>query len=266
MKKLLVGSVIVPLVAAIGLAHEKEPLIVENTGKPRFFAEFVLAVHSADVWRGMVQNDEPVWQPGAVFGVSLQDYGKVYASAMSCFDATKRNRQTTFAGLNAIDYVAGYEVDLGDFTLGAGHIWYTYPKVNGPDYEGSVREFFVTAAYNTDFVVPFIEAYYAYDIVEGVYVTAGLRKEIQVTDPLSVGAEISIGGRSAGMTKYYFDGREGKMWLTDGNATLFAKYDLTDNVFVGARIARVSLLDSDLKGVWYKDNALRGGVNVGVTF
>jgi hypothetical protein len=67
------------------------------------------------------------------------------------------------------------------------------------------------------------------------------------------------------MTGYHF-GQEGKMWLTDGNAALFAKYDLTDNLFVGARLAWMSLIDDRLKGICHRDNIIWGGISLGASF
>ena len=249
-----------------GTAWAQEVALEEDEGENLFYAEFALGVYSADVWRGMVQNDEPVWTAGATFGLNFQDYGRFFVDFSTTLDITKRNEQTTFGGLNAIDYLIGYEVDLGDFTLGAGHLWHTYPKANGPDYEGSTREFFATIAYNNDYVVPFVEAYYDYSVVEGVYALVGLRKEMQVTDQLSIGAEVTIGGESRGMNKYYYDGCISRTGLTDWNAAIFAQYDLTDNIFVGATLAWVSTLDSRLEDVWFKDHTPWGGINFGVSF
>ncbi|MCL2103993.1 MAG: hypothetical protein FWH21_02910 [Kiritimatiellaeota bacterium] len=269
LSKFILSALALALPCATAWAHESHGHDLTREGgasENLFYAELVLGASSADVWRGMVQNDEPVWQPHVMFGIDLKGYGKVYGDVLFCFDATTRNRQTTFGGLNAIDYWAGYEVELGDFVLGAGHIWYTYPKANGPDYEGSAREIFAKLSYKNAYVVPFIEGYYDYNVAEGIYALAGLRKEVQVADPLSVGAEVSVGGGSGGMTRYYFDGRTSKTGLTDGNAELFAKYDLTDNLFLGARVAWTSLLDDRLKGVWFRDHTLWGGIEIGMTF
>ena len=265
MKKLLTLAVVLSLTAACGIAQENAPDVKENADGSLVYANLTLGVYSAYVWRGMVLNDEPVWQPNATLGANLQDYGKIYTDFWLNFDATARNRRASFGGMNQINYRAGYEVELGDFTLGAGHIWFTYPQANGPDYAHSTREVFATLAYNNEVVVPFIEGYYDYNVAEGVYAIVGLRKEVQVADQLSVGAEVSLGGGSDGMTGYYF-GQEGKMWLTDGNAALFAKYDLTDNLFVGARLAWMSLIDDRLKGICHRDNIIWGGISLGASF
>ena len=247
-------------------AQEEAPEVAQEEEENLFYAEFGLGLYSADVWRGMIQNDEPVWTAGATFGLNFQECGRLYVDFSTTFDVTRRNDQTAFGGLNAIDYLVGYEFDVGDFTLGAGHVWHTYPKANGPDYDASTREFFATIAYNNDYVVPFAEAYYDYSVVEGVYAFVGLRKEVQVMDQLTVGAEVTIGGESRRMNKYYYDGHTSRTGLSDFNAALFAQYDLTEHIFVGATLAWASTLDSRLEDVWFKDHAPWGGINFGVAF
>ena len=265
MKRLLVSAVILPLAAATGLAQNNVPVIREEAGECPLFAELALDVYSAYVWRGMVLNDEPVWQPGLKLGADLQDYGKAYAGAWLNLDLTKRNRRTAFGGLNELDYRAGYQIGLGNFEMDAGHRWYTFPKANGPDYGASTREVYASLAYANDIVVPFIEVNYDYSVVEGVYAVTGLRKEVRVEDRLTLGAEVTLGGGSHGMTKFYY-GEPGKMWVTDANAALFATFDLTEHLFVGARLAWMSALDNRLKGVYHKDDILWGGISLGATF
>ncbi|MCL1920778.1 MAG: hypothetical protein FWG50_06825 [Kiritimatiellaeota bacterium] len=264
--KAYVFPVLILQLATAGVAQDDAPLVKEDAGENLFYAELALDAYSAYVWRGLVLTDEPVWQPGATLGMSLFGYGKGYGSVWSSFDATRRNRQTAFGGLGEMDYTAGYEVDLDGLTLGAGHIWYTYPKANGPDYAHSTREAFVALAYNNAYAVPFAEVYYDYAIAEGIYATVGLCKEVEVADGFTVGAEMSVGGGSDGYMECQFDGANGKMWLIDGNAALRASYALTDSITIGARIAWMSLFDDRLKGASRRDAILWGGINLSVMF
>ena len=266
MKRLVFPLLLLSCVTATGIAQEGAPPVTDDAGEDLFYAELALDAYSAYVWRGQVLTDEPVWQPGATLGMNLYGYGKAYATVWASFDATRRNRQAAFGGLNEIDYTAGYEVALGEATLCAGHIWYTFPKANGPDYAHSTREVFATLAYNNAYIVPFIEAYYDYAVAEGAYATVGLCKAFPLTDRLVAGAEISGGGGSGGYTRNQFDGANGKMWLIDGNAALSVSYALTDALSIGARIAWMSLLDDRLKGVYHRDHILWGGINLSMTF
>ena len=227
-----------------------------------------LDLYSAYVWHGCVLNDEPVWQPDLALTYSFGDYGAVTADAWMNFDATGNNSQRSFAGMNEIDYTLQYAVTLSDFSLGIGHIWYTFPAMGDTEYYPSTREIFVSAAYNNDIVVPFVKAYYDYAQVNGAYVTVGLRKEMTF-DKLTAGAEVALGGASRGYTSYYFDpdgvGNKGNYFFTDATALIYAKYAITDRISVGARLGWVSVLDNELKGVYHEDNLLWGGINLGIT-
>ena len=227
-----------------------------------------LDLYSAYVWHGCVLNDEPVWQPDLALTYSFGDYGAVTADAWMNFDATGNNSQRSFAGMNEIDYTLQYAVTLSDFSLGIGHIWYTFPAMGDTEYYPSTREIFVSAAYNNDIVVPFVKAYYDYAQVNGAYVTVGLRKEMTF-DKLTAGAEVALGGASQGYTSYYFDpdgvGNKGNYFFTDATALIYAKYAITDRISVGARLGWVSVLDNELKGVYHQDNLIWGGINLGIT-
>jgi len=224
-----------------------------------------LDLYSAYIWHGMVVNDEPVIQPYAGLTYSFGDYGAVTADAWFNFDTTGNNGQRHVGGINEIDYTLSYAVTLGDFSLGAGHIWYTFPSVSSADYYPSTREIFVSAAYNNDIVVPFVKAFYDYARADGAYVNLGLRKEMTF-DKITAGAELSLNGASHPFTEYWYgDGAESQYWFTDAQALIYAKYAITDNFFVGARLGWVSTVDNELKGVYHEDNLLWGGINLGVS-
>jgi hypothetical protein len=223
-----------------------------------------LDLYSAYIWHGCVLNDEPVWQPDVAMSYSFGDYGTVAADVWMNFDATGNNHQTHCAGMNEIDYTLQYSVNIGDVALGVGHVWYTFPSISSADYYPSTKEVFVSAAYNNDIVVPFIKAYYDYSEAEGVYATIGLRKEISLAKNVVAGAELAFGGATDPYTQYYF-GQDSKSWFTDGNATIYAKYNITDTVFVGVRLGWMSTMNGDLKDVYHEDNLIWGGINLGAS-
>lgn len=260
--------------ASVLLVHAAEPV---STNAPAATPEVVkeetpfpltvgatLDLYSAYIWHGCVLNDEPVWQPDVAMSYSFGDYGTVAADVWMNFDATGNNHQTHAAGMNEIDYTLQYSVNIGDVSLGAGHVWYTFPSVSSSDYYPSTKEVFVSAAYNNDIVTPFVKAYYDYSEAEGVYATIGLRKEITLADNLVAGAELAFGGATDPYTQYYF-GEDSKSWFTDGNATIYAKYNITDNLFIGARLGWMSTMNGDLKDVYHEDNLIWGGINLGAS-
>lgn len=223
-----------------------------------------LDLYSAYIWHGCVLNNEPVWQPDVAVSYSLGDYGTVAADVWMNFDSTGNNNQTHIAGLNEIDYTVQYSVDVGPVSLGAGHIWYTFPSISSTAYYPSTKEIFVSAAYNNDIVTPFAKMYYDYSEAKGIYATVGLRKEVSLTDRLVAGSELAFGGATDPYTQYYF-AQDSKSWFTDGTAAIYAKYSITENLFVGVRLGWMSLLNNDLKGVYHEDNLLWGGINLGAS-
>jgi hypothetical protein len=212
----------------------------------------------------MIVNDEPVLQPDLAMTYSFGDYGSVTADAWMNFDTTGNNDQRHVGGINEIDYTLQYNVTLGDFSLGVGHIWYTFPSVSSADYYNSTREIFVSAAYNNDIVVPFVKVYCDYAEAEGFYATVGLRKEMTF-DKLTAGAEVALSGATHPYTEFWYSGAESQYWFTDAQAVIYAKYTITDNIFVGARLGWVSTVDSELKDVYHENNLLWGGINLGIT-
>jgi hypothetical protein len=238
-------------------------VVKEETPFPLTFAA-TLDIYSAYIWHGMIVNDEPVWQPYFGLTYSFGDYGSVTADTWMNFDTTGNNSQRHVGGINEIDYTLTYAVNLGDLSLGISHIWYTFPSVSDTDYYNSTREILVSAAYNNDIVVPFVKAYYDYAEAKGVYVTVGLRKEMTF-DKLTAGAEVFLSGASHSYTEFWYSGAESQYWFTDAQALVYAKYSITDNIFVGARIGWVSTMDNELKDVYSENNLLWGGINLGIS-
>lgn len=244
---------------------------VKEEEKNLFSFEMYVDFYSAYVWRGMVLTEEPVWQPNAMLGLNLGDYGKVYTELFANFNTTTRAHHNQCGGIDEIEYALGYEVDVSFLTLGIAHIWHTYPSITDSQYEASSREISLSAEIDNEYVVPFVETYVDYARVDGVYAIAGLRKEIKVGDQLTLGAEVTLGGGTNPYTEYYF-GNNSKSGLVDGNIAIFSKFDITDNVFIGARIAYMAVLDSDIQGIYpeydnyAKDNMIWGGFTFGITF
>lgn len=56
--------------------------------------------------------------------------------------------------------------------------------------------------------------------------------------------------------------------LMDFNAAVFAAYSLTENISVGARLAWMSLVDSDARDneTYFDEDLLWGGVNLSASF
>ena len=268
MKNRMSAFVAMAAVAGSVLAQEAAVPAVVEEGAPDtgFSFDATLDLYSAYVWRGVVVNDEPVWQPGATVSYETGDYGTFSANVWASFNMTDRNQHSHFGGIEEIDYTLSYAIDVGPVSLSAGHIWYTFPSISDSAYLHSTREVYATAAYNNDIVTPFVKAYYDYEAAEGFYGNAGLTKSVEINDQFSVGAELSVGAGDSDYMACYF-GKDDAA-LADFNAAVFCSYALTDNLSVGARIAWMSLIDSDVRDneVYWDEDLLWGGVNLAASF
>ena len=273
MKKLLCAVCVIAMgavaVSAAEPAPQQQPELREEeapAGNP-FKLEVMTDIYSAYVWRGCVINDRPVWQPSLTTGYRFDDFGTVSVGAWSNFDITGRNHQRSGLGLNEFDSSADYTLDISDFALKFGHMWYTYPKVNGPDYWKTTREFYTGLAYKNEIVSPSVTAYYDYFQANGWYVQFGLNKEVEV-DRFVFGGDLNLGLATDNYCETYY-GRGADGGLADFSADLYVSYALTDHIAVGATVAWSSLLGTDARAnevAGWDEDCLWGGINLKASF
>lgn len=263
MKRLMIVAMMAMASACAVSAQE----VKEVETSPLSF-EATADIYSAYVWRGLVLNKHVVLQPGATATFDLKEAGSLSASVWSDFNLAQNskhaaNTHRAFGGLDELDFTASYAIDIGDFSLGAGHIWYTFPKANGSDYGNSTEEVFLTLAYNNDVVTPFISVNYDYNLVEGYYANIGLSKQIDINDRLSAGCEISLGAGDDDYNEAYFGTSDG---LLDFNASVFLAYSVNENITVGAKLAWMSLVDDDARDNVAQSDILWGGLSLSAGF
>ena len=225
-------------------------------------------LYSAYVWRGLVVNKHAVLQPGATATFDLGDAGAISANVWSDFNLAQNsrhaaNRHRAFGGLDELDFTASYAIDLGDFSLGAGHIWYTFPRANGSDYGHSTEEVFLTLAYNNDIVTPFVSVNYDYNLVNGFYANIGLAKQLEIADRLTAGCEVSLGAGDEDYNDAYFGAGDG---LLDFNASVYLAYAVNETITVGAKVAWMSLIDNDTRDNVSQSDILWGGLSLSAGF
>ncbi|MGN0854229.1 MAG: TorF family putative porin [Kiritimatiellia bacterium] len=246
---------------------EAEKEMVSEEGSP-FSVEFSMDILSDYVWRGMICNDNPVWQPSVTLGYDTGDYGALSANIWSTFDLTHKrgtfNNSRRSAGLQEIDYTISYAIELAGIGFEVGHIWYTYPNNNG----SSDQDLYATVSYENPFVTPSASVYWNYsdscgNDVSCLYYTFGLSHDFTITDALSLtpSASLSFGGNA-----WTDCGNE----LTDQTVGLSASYELCDNVSLGAQINYTWIPSHTLRKGDYmgegKDQLCWGGINVTVSF
>jgi len=264
MKKLLVVALAMIAVASAGIAQEAAPVVAAESSPLSF--EATLDLYSAYVWRGCVITDEPVYQPGGSIGYDLGDLGSISAGVWANFDMTDANNTRSTGGLNELDYTLSYAKDLGDFSLEAGNIWYTFPKSNGPDYGNSTEEVYGKVAYNNDIVVPSFALYYDYNVVEGFYGSFALAKDFEINDQVTAGLFGSIGAGDEDYVRAYYGSSDAA--VLDGNLGAYISYAINDNFSIGATLVWTSLIDSDVRdqGAYHEEDMLWGGINLAASF
>jgi hypothetical protein len=272
MKRLLVTAIAMITVSLTATAQTAAPAtaaapveVKEESPDTGFSVSGTLDLYTAYVWRGMVLNDRPVYQPGATLSYATADFGSFSFGAWGNADMSDRSGHRTGGGLNEIDYTAAYSVDVSDFSLGLGHIWYTFPKASGQDYYNSTREVYASVAYNNDIVTPSLALYYDYAVMDGYYGLASLSKAITLTDQLELGLTTSLGAGDDDYMGYFGVTESGFM---DFNVGASLTYSLTDNLSIGGKIMWTTLVDSDARSAeaYWDEDLLWGGVNLAASF
>ena len=119
-------------------------------GESPFSVELSMDVLSDYVWRGMICNGNPVWQPSVTASYDAGDFGTISGNVWSSFDLTHKRGTATnsrrSAGAQEIDYTLSYAVELAGVGLEVGHIWYTFPNNNG----SSDQDLYATVSYKND--------------------------------------------------------------------------------------------------------------------
>ncbi|MDA3923581.1 MAG: hypothetical protein PF904_02645 [Kiritimatiellae bacterium] len=268
MKKLLIVALAMVAVASTCMAQE----VAEAEGIPLSF-DVTLDIYSSYVWRGYQVNDDPVAQPGAVASLDLGEYGSIFAGVWANYDFNNFSGGDNRAdGFSELDYTLSYAIDLKDFSLEVGHIWYSYPVFSDEEYDVSTEEIFVSIAYNNDIVTPSLTVYHDYsddDDVEGTYASVALSKDFEITEQVSASVFASLGGCDEDYADSYYGAADGN-YLLDGNVGVSTSYAINDYLSVGATLVWTSVVDSDVRDVadanGLDQDMLWGGLNLAASF
>lgn len=130
-------------------------------------------VFSAYMFRGQDLFNGTSLQPAVNLGYSLGGAGSLSASAWShlSIDHTlpAENR------FSEVDYTLSYSIGIDALTLGAGHVWYTFPD-NDDELEDTAEWF---ASIGVDTVLsPTLTYYRDYDLVKANFFVLGVSHEI----------------------------------------------------------------------------------------
>lgn len=269
MKHVLMNAAV--LVACAVCAQEKpatnqtvEASAPETTEKEiasGFFAEANADVYSAYVWRGIVINDHPVFQPEGIVGWQDEAIGAFSFGVWSTMNLTSRHDGATPAGKDATgkfsetDFNFNWNRDLGPLNLELGWNYYYYKY----DCDLNINELYALVTYNNDFVTPYIQANWDVDESTSLYTTFGLNREFGLTDRLTLGLDAALGWGSTDYVRYYFNGERDDGFggtiednrssgtLTDYIGQAYLSYALTDAVSLRGTLAYSGFVDNSIR-------------------
>ncbi len=158
-------------------------------------AEAELPLYSKYIWRGMNNTNDWVLQPSAEVGVLGFALG-VWAN-MDLTDVNEENGK-----FREIDYTLGYRLGVPIVNLGAGFIFYDYPKHE----KYNTSEFYLSGQVNI-LLSPSLTVYQDIDKYKGAYWEASIGHGFQVGESVNIDLTGGLGLGSEGFIRGYFEGQ-----------------------------------------------------------
>ena len=259
------------LAGAAALAEEGQPLSFDVR----------MDTYSAYIWRGKALDKHAVTQPSVIGTYDAGECGAFSLKLWSNWDLSQRSSDSkatrTGGGINVLNLTPSYTKDFGPVDVTVGNIFYTFPGDGYPNNSKSTYELYATAAYRHALATPSLSVYYDYRGVGGgflednplkdLYIRAALDKSVRLADRVTAGGCLLLG---AGTSRYnavrYYSPGEG---FADYQASVFARYALTDIFSVGATLAYTGLIGGgwglDRQSVT-PDEIFWGGINLRAVF
>jgi len=215
---------------------------------------------TAYLWRGMRLTNNPVVQPSLTFsayGFSLNAWGSVDVTDVNEDDGEGYH-------LQEIDYTGSYTyAPMEGLDLTGGFVWYTFSGLD------STGELFGTVSLPCVPLSPSLSAYYDVDEADGLYLNAGLKHDIEITEKLGLTLSGGIGYGDDNYHEFYFgEGAHGSE--SDGLLRATLGYAVTDWLSVSVYGGYAVLLDGAVKrlgeAVYGDDDTVFGGVGVSFNF
>lgn len=163
------------------------PSNLASEDRLKFEADFSLSTDY--LWRGLVINDECVFQPSFTLTKPLGQSGSLLFNVWGNFDLT--DFIATKNKFSEIDFIASYNLSIGTLRFQAGIIHYTFPNTDSE----ATSEIFLSTSYALE-KIPLtltLTGYYDFDEIEGFYGSVSLDSVINLSDRLSLELQISAG-------------------------------------------------------------------------
>lgn len=228
-------------------------------------------VVSGYLFRGLLLNDEAVFQPMATLaasnGFAFYTWANLPLTDQNMF-GKDNNNAFQFSEVDLIvEYTHNLGIEKANVSIGCAQYLYPDPTYENGDSASPTRELYVVASYDT-FLSPTLSLYYDVEANHGgFYGNFKISHEINFTEQISLGADASIGWANSDSNKFYLGYDDSA--FEDLNAGVHVGYQLTDTVAFSVAATYCTLLDSDVEdaaeALYYNDGDTLVG-SFGVTF
>lgn len=256
---------------SVPTALHAEPAEVAEETSPleAFTLDVTLDLYSSYIFRGIVYDNTPVYQPGVSLGYDAGELGSfsvgVWANGGMGSDRVKHDE-----GLSEVDYSASWSRDFGAVGVEVGYIYYTFP---GYHDALDVHELYGKVSYNNEIVTPYVMGAVELNRDSGTYAQFGLTREFTlVPDKLTLALDGYISWGSAAYNRFFWGDDADEQGLDEYTLTASLSYALCDNVSLGATVGVSGLIDGTVRnsgtgmGAGVDDDIyFWGGLNLGIS-
>lgn len=276
MKRLLITAI--AATAFCAFAEEKAAPAPADTGKAEAevleekddsgvgpYVEASVDILSDYMWRGIILDDNPVWQPSVSIGYNTEEFGGLYFNYWASFDLTDRRNRMPYGNnsrqcgsIQEQDFYIGYTKSFDALDFEIGHYWYDYPYngkngtkgVNGAGSHnaGSLgSDLYAGVFYNNDYITPGFEVLWNYSTAHGkdpsrAYFRFSGKHDFEITETVKLTPKTVLGVGDHEFTRsqisgYREDSRDNYgVEMTDWTQSLALTWAVTDNFSLGAKI------------------------------
>lgn len=156
------------------------------------------------MFRGFNLYDGTSIQPNVALTYDMGNMGSIGGSVWAHFSA--EGGESAAEKFTEVDYTLRWDKSFGALSVGAGHLWYSYPR-DSDDIEDTA-EFFVTASYDT-MLSPIVSVYRDYDLYDATYLELILSHTLEIAslgDGFAITPFINLGFADDSEKVYSDDG------------------------------------------------------------
>lgn len=193
------------------------------------------------VWRGLVINDEPVFQPSWAVTQSISHVGSFSFNLWGNLDFTDYTGTTN--KFSEIDLIASYSLPSGPLGLEVGIIHYAFPSTS----DHATTEVYILGDYELEGVpLAFsLGVFYDFDEINGFYLSAKIESLLSLLSSLKLELAFSAGYGDSRYNRGYFNVSNSS--LLDGLVSSALVYKVSNSFSLLVRGQYMFLLNSTIK-------------------